>query len=96
MSSVVNEKIMALMIRVAFFIEPLAPTAISYYLGRKLNEWNNEGLVSDYKTHTQRVGKFHYTIQLDMDLSSRQAGYVLENVLPEQTRNLRRWLSVRR
>ncbi len=87
---------MAIMVRAAFFFEPLAPTAISYYVGRKLNQWKNEGLISDYKTHTQRIGKFHYTVKLDMDLTSGQAGYVLEKVLPEQTRNLRRWLSVRR
>jgi hypothetical protein len=94
MSAIVNEKIMGVMVRAAFFFEPLAPTAISYYLGRKLSQWKKEGLVSDYKTHTQRLGKFHYNIQLDLDLNSRQAVHVLENLLPEQTNNLRRWFNV--
>jgi hypothetical protein len=96
MSVAVNEKLMGLMVKAAFFFEPLAPTAISYYLGRKLGQWKNEGLISDYKTHTQRLGKFHYNVQLDLDLNSKQAKHVLENFLPEQTRNLRRWANVGR
>jgi hypothetical protein len=73
MPVIVNEKMMGFMVRAAFFFEPLAPTAISYYLGRKLSQWKKEGLISDYKTDTQRLGKFRYNIQLDLDLTPRQA-----------------------
>jgi len=90
----VNEKIMSLMINIAFFFEPLAPTAISYYLGRKLDEWKKEGSISEYKTHTRRIGKFHYNIEVDLDLNSGQAMHVLDNILPEQMNDLRRWFNV--
>ena len=80
--------------RVAFFFEPLAPSVISYYLRRRLNEWKREGLISEYKTRTRRLGKFHYKIEVDLDLNSRQAIHVLNDLLPNQMKGLRRWFDV--
>ena len=80
--------------RVAFFFEPLAPSAISYYLGRRLNDWKQKGLISEYKTRTRRLGKFHYKIEVDLDVNSRQAIHVLDDLLPNQLKGLRRWFDV--
>ncbi|MCW4046811.1 MAG: hypothetical protein NWE99_04515 [Candidatus Bathyarchaeota archaeon] len=80
--------------RTAFLFEPLAPTAISYYLGRRLNELKQQGLISDYKTRTRRLGKFHYRIDVDLGVNSKQALYMLNDLLPNQLNGVRRWFNV--
>jgi len=94
MSSAVREKLTGLLFRVAFAFEPLAPTAISFFLGRKLNELKEEGLISDYKSRTQRLGKFHYRIEIDLDVSSSQALHILNDLMPNQLNSVRRWVNV--
>jgi hypothetical protein len=81
-------------VRAAFVFEPLAPTAISFFLGRRLNEWKEQGLISDYKSHTQRLGKFHYKIEIDLDVTSSQAEHVLNDLMPDQLNGVRRWVNV--
>jgi hypothetical protein len=93
-SSSVREKLTGLLLRVAFAFEPLAPTAISFYLGRRLNELKDEGLISGYKSRTQRLGKFHYRIEIDFDLTEKQAHYFLDDLLPNQLKGARRWVNV--
>jgi hypothetical protein len=82
------------MIRVAFFFEPLAPRAISYYLTRRLKELKKQGLISDFETKTRRLGKFHYKIAVDLDLTEKQANDVLGDLLPKQLKSVRRWGNV--
>jgi hypothetical protein len=94
MSSSVREKLTGLLVRVAFAFEPLAPTAISFYLGRRLNELKEEGVISDYKSRTQRLGKFHYRIEIELDVNSRQALYTLNDLFPNQLNGVRRWFNV--
>ena len=94
MSSSVREKFTGLLFRVAFIFEPLAPTAISFFLGRRLNEMKEQGLISDYKSRTQRLGKFHYKIEIDFDLNEKRARYFLDDLLPSQLTNARRWVNV--
>ena len=94
MSSRVREKFTGLLVRAAFFFEPLAPTAITFYVGRRLNELKEQGLICDYKTQTHRLGKFHYRIDLDLDVTAGQAQYFLNNVLPNQLNGVRRWVNV--
>jgi hypothetical protein len=93
-SSSVREKLTGLLFRVAFVFEPLAPTAISFFLGRRLNELKEEGLISDYKSRTQRLGKFHYRIEIDVDLNKKQAQHFLDELLPKQLKGVRRWVNV--
>jgi hypothetical protein len=94
MSSSVREKFTGLLVRLAFAFEPLAPTAISFYLGRRLNELKEEGLISDYKSRTHRLGKFHYRIEIDLDVTSSQAQHILNDLLPNQLKGVRRWVNV--
>ncbi len=94
MSSSVRDRFTGLLVRAAFFFEPLAPTAISFYLGRRLSELKEEGRISDYKTRTQRLGKFHYRIEVDLDLNSKQTLYILDDLLPNQLKGVRRWVNV--
>jgi hypothetical protein len=94
MSSRVREKFTGLLVRAAFFFEPLAPSAISFYLGRRLNELKEQRLISDYTARTHRLGKFHYRIEVDLDVNSRQALYILNDLLPNQLNSVRRWVNV--
>jgi hypothetical protein len=94
MSSSVREKLTGLLLRVAFAFEPLAPTAISFYLGRRLNELKDEGLISGYKSRTRRLGKFHYRIEIDLEVTSRQALHLLNDLLPNQLKGVGRWVNV--
>jgi hypothetical protein len=81
-SSRISQTFTGLMVRAAFIFEPLAPRFISYYLGQKLKEWREEGRISDFETKTKRLGKFHYKIILDLDVTSAQAHRVLDDLLP--------------
>ena len=94
MSSSVREKLTGLLLRVAFVFEPLALTAISFFLGRRLNELKEEGLISDYKSRTRRLGKFHYRIEIDLDVTSIQAQHILNDLLPNQLKGVGRWFNV--
>jgi hypothetical protein len=80
--------------RIAFAFEPLAPTAISYFLSRNLRDWKQQGLISDYKTHSQRLGKFHYKVIVDIDVNEKQVHHLFAHVLPKRSKTLGRWLNV--
>jgi hypothetical protein len=82
------------MVKAAFIFEPLAPRAISYYLTRTLKEWKKQGLISEYKAKTRRLGKFHYKIEINFDLTSNQALHVLDDLLLNQLESERRWVNV--
>ena len=85
---------MGLLVRIIFVFEPLAPQAISYYLRRSLREWKRHGIVSDYKTRIRRLGKFHYTIEIDLGVTGKQAAHILSDLYPNQLEGLRRWFNV--
>ncbi len=54
-------------------VEPLAPSFVSYYLGRYLEKWKNQGLIIDYTLNSRRLGKLHYKVVVDLDLTPKQA-----------------------
>ena len=93
MSARVSERLFSLLLKVAFIFEPLAPQAISYYLRQRLRELKRQGLISDYKTRTRRLGKFHYKVEIDLGLTSKQAHNLLVDLLPKQ-QSVRRWFNV--
>ncbi len=55
--------------------------AISYYLSRTLRDWEKLGLISDFVAHTKRLGKFHYKVEIDVDVNSKQAHYILNSII---------------
>jgi hypothetical protein len=79
------------LLRVVFAFEPLAPTAITVLLNRQLNKIKEEGTIEDYKTKTKRLGRYHYRIELSMDLSGEQSIHLLSNLFPSQFKRFRRW-----
>ncbi|MCX8153531.1 MAG: hypothetical protein N3E52_03750, partial [Candidatus Bathyarchaeota archaeon] len=79
-STSVRQRFLSLTIKGAFFFEPMAPHAISYYLARRLREMVQEGWISDFHTRTRRLGKFHYKMEIDLDLTSKQAARVVDDL----------------
>jgi hypothetical protein len=79
------------LLRVAFTFEPLAPTAITVLMNQQLHRFKKGGSIGDYKTHTKRLGKFHYRIEINLDLTGMQAVHLLTNLFPKQLSRFRRW-----
>jgi hypothetical protein len=79
------------LLRVAFVFEPLAPTAITVLMNQQLHRFRNAGSIGEYKTHTKRLGKYHYRILIDLDLTGIQALHLLGNLFPKQISRFRRW-----
>ena len=94
MSERIGQTFFSLMIRLAFVFEPLAPQAISYYLKRRLKEWKKQGFISDFETKIRRLGKFHYKIEVDFNLTQKQAFCIIGDLLFDQVKNVRRWVNV--
>jgi hypothetical protein len=88
--SLVGSAVRVLM-RVAFVFEPLAPTAITVLMNQQLHRFKEAGAIGDYKTHTKRLGKYHYRISMDLDLTGMQAAHLLGNMFPQQLSRFRRW-----
>jgi hypothetical protein len=88
--SLISSAVRVLM-KVAFAFEPLAPTAISVYLNQQLHRYREGGVIGDYKTRTKRLGKYHYRIEIDLDLTGMQATHLLANIFPEQISSYGRW-----
>ncbi len=79
------------LLRLAFRFEPLAPTAIALVMHEQLHRYRDGGIISDYKTHTKRLGKYHYRIEMDLEVTDRQAVHLLANIFPKQLSKYGRW-----
>ena len=85
------ESVIRVLLRVVFVFEPLAPTAITILINQQLHRFKESGAISEYKTKTKRLGKFHYRIEINLDLTGMQAIHLLGNIFPKQLRRFRRW-----
>ena len=85
------ESAIRVLVRVALTFEPLAPTAITVLMNQQLHRFKEGGVIGNYKTHTKRLGKFHYLIEIDLDLTGMQAAHLLANLFPKQLSSFRRW-----
>ena len=85
------ESAVRVLLRVVFVFEPLAPTAITILMNQQLHRFKEAGAIGNYKTKTKRLGKFHYRIEIDLDLTGMQAIHLLANLFPKQLSRFRRW-----
>ena len=85
------ESAVRVLLRVVFVFEPLAPTAITVLMNRQLHGFKERGAIGDYKTRTKRLGKYHYRIEINLDLTGMQAIHLLGNLFPSQFNRFRRW-----
>ncbi len=79
------------LLRVVFVFEPLAPTAITILMNQQLHRFKETGAIGNYKTKTKRLGKYHYRIEIDLDVTGMQAIHLLANLFPKQLSRFRRW-----
>lgn len=77
--------------RVLFVFEPLAPAAITVLMNRQLRKFKERGAIGDYKTRTKRLGKYHYRIEIETEVTGMQAVHLLSNLFPRQLGRFRRW-----
>jgi hypothetical protein len=85
------ESAVRVLLRVVFVFEPLAPTAITVLMNRQLRRFKERGAIGNYKTKTKRLGKYHYRIEVNLDLTGVQAIHLLGNLFPGQFNRFRRW-----
>ena len=85
------ESAVHVLLRVVLVFEPLAPTAITVLMNRQLRRFRESGAIGDYKTKTKRLGKYHYRIEVNLDLTGMQAVHLLGNLFPSQFNRFRRW-----
>ena len=75
-----REQFFGILLRLGFFFEPLAPPAISFFINRKFGEFKERGLIGDYSTETHRLGKFHYKVEIDMEINDKQTAHFLDEI----------------
>jgi hypothetical protein len=85
------ESSLKVLLRAVFIFEPLAPTAITLLTNRQMAKFKNRGIIGKYKTVTKRLGRFHYRIQIELDLTGPQVVHLLTNMFPNQLSVFRRW-----
>ena len=85
------ESAIRVLMRVIFVFEPLAPRAITILANQQLHRFKENGTIGDYKTKTKRLGKFHYRIEINSELTGMQATHLLGNLFPKQISRFRRW-----
>src|SRR5208283_54469 len=90
-SESIVEAVARVLLRVAFVFEPLAPTAITVLMNQQLHRFKEAGAIGNYKTHTKRLGKFHYRIEMNLEVTGMQAIHLLSNMFPNQLTRFRRW-----
>jgi len=87
------ESAFRVLLRVVFVFEPLAPTAITVLMNQQLHKFKDAGAIGNYKTKTKRLGKFHYRIVIDLDVTGMQTIHLLGNLFPKQLSGFRRWFN---
>ena len=85
----VRDRLVGVALKYLSLFEPFAKFGISYYLNRQLELYKQEGLLAAYKTKVRRRGKWHYRIEVSLDLTSMQAARVIR-VIVQQVRGLGR------
>jgi hypothetical protein len=63
--------------KIAFRFEVVFPQFIGFFMGRKLKEYKNKGLLEDYRVKSKRRGKYHYFFDLDLFLKTGEGGEII-------------------
>ena len=87
------ESIIRVLMKVIFVFEPLAPRAITILVNQQMHRFKDKGLIEDYRTKTKRLGKFHYRIEINSELTGMQATHLLGNLFPKRLKRFRRWFN---
>ncbi len=72
LASNVRDSLFRLLAEIFVDVEPLDLPLVSLFLRRYLGRWKARGSVTAYKTSAERLGKRHYRITVDLDLTKKQ------------------------
>ncbi len=62
--------------KIAFRFEIFFPQFIGFFVGRKLKEYKEKGLLEDYRVKSKRRGKYHYLFDMDLSLKIGKGGEI--------------------
>jgi hypothetical protein len=62
--------------KIAFRFEIFFPQLIGFFVGRKLKEYKEKGLLEDYRVKSKRRSKYHYFFDLDLFLKTGEGGEI--------------------
>lgn len=103
MASEVSGWLISFLARLFPALEPLLPSYVSFALRRRLRRWKKDGLILGYKTKTKRMGKLHYRVSVDLDVTPAQAKVVFKEatdrvarLFPWNVEEVIEWLKRRR
>lgn len=82
------ERFVPLLTRAFPLFEPLLPRYISANVRKRLKNLKQQGVILDYKTKTRRLGKLHYKIAVDVDLTQEQMTLILRELSDQARRTL--------
>jgi hypothetical protein len=81
MSSRVSVRLIAILVDLFPFLEPFIPPFVSLYLSRQLSKWKDLGLISDYSRKIRRLGRLHYEVSIDLELTQKQVDRILRRAI---------------
>ncbi len=73
----VQAKLIGVLVDLFPFLEPFFPPFISLYLSRQLRRWRDMGLISGYNRSVKRLGKMHYVVSVDLELTQGEVDRLL-------------------
>jgi len=74
-------RLLTIFIRSFPIFERFVTVFVSYLLERVFRAWKTEGWISDYRTRTVRISKFHYRIDIRVVLTEEQAKIILNDLV---------------
>ena len=83
MNARVTRGFVQLFIDLFSIFEPLAPPFMSLYFRRRLNRWKDAGLISGYRSGIKRMGRLHYVITVDLEMTQKQTDGLLTRILSQ-------------
>jgi hypothetical protein len=67
-----REQLLSGLIRLSFQFERFYPQVIKIYFDRKLEEYKEKGIISDYGVDADYIGSFHYSFTIDLFLDEEE------------------------
>jgi hypothetical protein len=78
------------LVKAALVFEPIASPFISLFVKRPLGAWKKQGKLDRYRVGTTRLEKYHYYIDIDIELTPVQTRTATHRVLHRLVTILRR------
>jgi DNA-binding Lrp family transcriptional regulator len=84
----IMERFVPLFAKAFPLLEPLLPRYITRNVRRRLKDLKERGVILDYKAKTRRLGKLHYKIAVDVDLTQEQAAAIMKELSDQAGRTV--------